>query len=101
MLDECGLSFITRAIAVLESKGLEDEGLYRLTGVSSKVSRLLSIGLDPAKIDKFDDSIEWETKTITSAIKQYFRNLPEPLMTYKLHADFINAGSKCRYISFF
>ena len=76
--------------------GLEDQGLYRLVGVSSKVSKLLTLGLDKNKCEKIalDDAAEWEVKTITSAIKQYFRNLPEPIMTYNLHSAFINAASK-------
>lgn len=41
-----------------------------------------------------DDPIEWETKTITSALKLYLRNLPEPLMTFKYHNAFISAASK-------
>jgi len=41
-----------------------------------------------------DDSIEWETKTITSSLKLYLRNLPEPLMTFKYHNAFISAASK-------
>ncbi|XP_070360969.1 rho GTPase-activating protein 10 isoform X3 [Equus asinus] len=36
-----------------------------------------------------ENSIDWEVKTITSALKQYLRSLPEPLMTYELHGDFI------------
>ncbi|XP_042218707.1 rho GTPase-activating protein 10-like isoform X4 [Homarus americanus] len=95
-LDEVGLSFTSRAIAMLESRGLEDQGLYRLVGVSSKVTKLLQLGLDRRKAEKLmlDDSAEWEVKTITSAIKQYFRNLPEPLMTYKLHSAFIAAAKQ-------
>ncbi|KAG7171020.1 Rho GTPase-activating protein 10-like [Homarus americanus] len=75
---------------------LEDQGLYRLVGVSSKVTKLLQLGLDRRKAEKLmlDDSAEWEVKTITSAIKQYFRNLPEPLMTYKLHSAFIAAAKQ-------
>ncbi|XP_069996782.1 rho GTPase-activating protein 26 isoform X24 [Penaeus vannamei] len=97
-LDEVGLSFTSRAIAMLESRGLEDQGLYRLVGVSSKVSKLLALGLDRRKSEKLmlDDPAEWEVKTITSAIKQYFRNLPEPLMTYKLHSAFIAAAKQDR-----
>ncbi|KAK4297686.1 hypothetical protein Pmani_029922 [Petrolisthes manimaculis] len=41
-----------------------------------------------------EDTAEWEVKTITSAIKQYFRNLPEPLMTYRLHCAFIVAAKQ-------
>ncbi|XP_047498840.1 rho GTPase-activating protein 26-like isoform X1 [Penaeus chinensis] len=97
-LDEVGLNFTSRAIAMLESRGLEDQGLYRLVGVSSKVSKLLALGLDRRKSEKLmlDDPAEWEVKTITSAIKQYFRNLPEPLMTYKLHSAFIAAAKQDR-----
>ncbi|XP_042891555.1 rho GTPase-activating protein 26-like isoform X21 [Penaeus japonicus] len=97
-LDEVGLNFTSRAIAMLESRGLEDQGLYRLVGVSSKVSKLLALGLDRRKAEKLmlDDPAEWEVKTITSAIKQYFRNLPEPLMTYKLHSAFIAAAKQDR-----
>ncbi|XP_074194560.1 rho GTPase-activating protein 10 isoform X3 [Rhinolophus sinicus] len=36
-----------------------------------------------------ENSIDWEVKTITSALKQYLRSLPAPLMTYELHGDFI------------
>ncbi|XP_019516909.1 PREDICTED: rho GTPase-activating protein 10 isoform X2 [Hipposideros armiger] len=36
-----------------------------------------------------ENSVDWEVKTITSALKQYLRSLPEPLMTYELHGEFI------------
>ncbi|KAM6071656.1 rho GTPase-activating protein 10 isoform 2-T2 [Theristicus caerulescens] len=36
-----------------------------------------------------ENSADWEVKTITSAMKQYLRSLPEPLMTYELHGEFI------------
>ena len=41
-----------------------------------------------------DNVVEWETKTLTSAIKTFFRSLPEPLMTFQLHSAFINAASE-------
>ncbi|XP_050736291.1 rho GTPase-activating protein 26-like isoform X5 [Eriocheir sinensis] len=95
-LDEPGQNFILKAIAMLEGRGLEDQGLYRLVGVSSKVTKMLQLGLDRRKCEKLlmDDPSEWEVKTITSAIKQYFRNLPDPLMTYKLHSAFIQAAKQ-------
>lgn len=99
-LDEVGIQFINKCIEVLESRGLEDQGIYRVVGVTSKVSKLLSMGLDRRKGDKptpplnMDDPLEWETKTVTSALKSYLRNLPEPLMTHKYHDTFIGAVSK-------
>lgn len=75
---------------------MEDQGLYRLVGVSSKVSKLLSMGLDRRKVEKLnlEDRLEWENKTITSAIKTYLRQLPEPLMSFRYHTAFIAAASK-------
>ena len=95
-LDESGFSFVQDCIQGLENRGLEDQGMYRVVGVGSKVTKLLTMGLDRRKADRInlDDVIEWETKTITSAVKTFFRNLPEPIMTFSLHARFIEAA-KC------
>ncbi len=101
-LDEVGLGFVQQCISELETRGLEEQGLYRLVGVSSKVSKLLSLGLDRRKAEKLSltDRCEWETKTITSALKTYFRNLPEPIMTFRFHEAFIIAASnhKLQYL---
>ncbi|XP_018563798.1 rho GTPase-activating protein 26 isoform X2 [Anoplophora glabripennis] len=93
VLDETGIQFVKKCIEVLESRGLEEQGIYRVVGVSSKVNKLLNMGLDRRKSEKLtlDDPLEWETKTITSALKTYLRNLPEPLMTYRYHNGFIAA----------
>ncbi|XP_073999296.1 GTPase regulator associated with FAK [Rhodnius prolixus] len=95
-LDEVGMHFVNKCIEVLESRGLEEQGLYRVVGVSSKVAKLLSMGLDRRKYDKLnlDDTSEWESKTITSALKTYLRNLPEPLLTYRYHSSFISAAKQ-------
>ncbi|XP_072899022.1 rho GTPase-activating protein 10 isoform X1 [Hemitrygon akajei] len=91
-LDEVGFNIIKKCIHALETRGLNDQGLYRVVGVSSKVQRLMNLLTDAktcAELD-LDNTMEWETKTITSALKQYLRNLPEPVMTYKLHSEFIS-----------
>ena len=46
--------------------GLEDQGLYRIVGVTSKVNRLLTQGLDKKKLEKlnFDDATKVESKTV-------------------------------------
>ncbi|GAB6027268.1 hypothetical protein CHUAL_001553 [Chamberlinius hualienensis] len=98
-LDETGSVFVNKCMSALENRGLEEQGLYRLVGVWSKVSKLLQMGLDKRKQEKLnlDDAVDWECKTITSALKNYFRNLPEPLMTFRLHSAFIAAAKQeCR-----
>ncbi|KAM5255575.1 rho GTPase-activating protein 10 isoform 2-T2 [Ctenodactylus gundi] len=80
-----------RAIIPRPEESINDQGLYRVVGVSSKVQRLLSMLMDVKTCNELDleNSIDWDVKTITSALKQYLRSLPEPLMTYELHGDFI------------
>lgn len=36
-LDEVGFQFVARCVETLEARGLEEQGLYRVVGVSSKV----------------------------------------------------------------
>ncbi|XP_071977729.1 rho GTPase-activating protein 10 [Engystomops pustulosus] len=91
-LDQHGFAVVKNCINAIESRGINDQGLYRVVGVSSKVQRLLSLLMDVKTGCDLDLSAteEWEVKTITSALKQYLRSLPEPLMTYELHEQFIN-----------
>lgn len=95
-LDEVGFAFVTKCIEVLEARGLDEQGLYRVVGVASKVNKLLTMGLDRRKNEKLnlEDAQEWESKTITSALKTYLRNLQEPLMTFKYHNSFISAAKQ-------
>ncbi|XP_066591745.1 rho GTPase-activating protein 26-like [Prorops nasuta] len=96
-LDETGFIFVSKCISALESRGLEEQGLYRVVGVSSKVNKLLTMGLlDRRKLDKLnlDDPFEWESKTITSALKTYLRTLYEPLMTFRFYDSFIAAAKQ-------
>ena len=39
---------------VQTSPGLEEEGLYRVVGVASKVTKLLNSGLDKRKLEKLN-----------------------------------------------
>ncbi|XP_066488972.1 rho GTPase-activating protein 10 isoform X2 [Tiliqua scincoides] len=90
-LDNCGFTILRKCISAVETRGINDQGLYRVVGVSSKVQRLLNLLMDAKTCNEIDleNSMEWEVKTITSAMKQYLRSLPEPLMTYELHGEFI------------
>lgn len=101
-LDEVGFAFVRKCIEVLETRGLEEEGLYRVGGVNTKISKLLSLGVDRKKVEKerlqyfHDESFSdlLESKTIASALKQFLRHLNEPLMTYRYHNGFIAAAKQ-------
>lgn len=105
-LDDVGFAFVRKCIEILENRGLEEEGLYRVGGVNTKIAKLLSLGTDRKKTDKerlqiFSDDANsdlMESKTIASALKQFLRHLNEPLMTHRYHNGFIAAASKLFYI---
>ncbi|XP_051784098.1 rho GTPase-activating protein 10 [Erpetoichthys calabaricus] len=95
-LNEVGFSLVKNCIRAVESRGIKDQGLYRVVGVSSRVQKLLNILIDEKSYTEVDLSAseDWEIKTVTSALKQYLRSLPEPLMTYGLYKEFI-VPAKC------
>uniref|UniRef100_A0A671WML5 Rho GTPase activating protein 42a n=1 Tax=Sparus aurata TaxID=8175 RepID=A0A671WML5_SPAAU len=89
-LNEAGLNFVKKCIELVETRGLTTLGLYRTGGVNSKVQRLMTTSTAPADMQL--DADIWDNKTITSGLKNYFRCLAEPLLTYRLHKEFIRAA---------
>uniref|UniRef100_A0A8C2AD89 Rho GTPase activating protein 42a n=1 Tax=Cyprinus carpio TaxID=7962 RepID=A0A8C2AD89_CYPCA len=71
-------SIVTLTRCVFEAK-------FHLT----QVHLTLPAAKAPADMDLDPDT--WDNKTITSGLKNYLRCLAEPLMTYRLHKDFIMA----------
>ncbi|XP_077421484.1 rho GTPase-activating protein 42 isoform X2 [Vanacampus margaritifer] len=91
-LNEAGFNFVRKCVDLVESRGLNTMGLYRIGGVNSKVQRLMTtVFSSKAAADMDLDPETWDNKTITSGLKNYLRCLSEPLMTFKLHKEFIMA----------
>ena len=95
-LNSMAFTFLKDCLQELETRGLTDQGLYRVGGVVSKVKKLLNEGLlatSSGKCNPLDlsDPKQWESKTIASAVKQYFRDLNKPLMTHQYYVNFVEA----------
>eukprot|EP00073_Rattus_norvegicus_P054054 XP_017456447.1 PREDICTED: rho GTPase-activating protein 26 isoform X6 [Rattus norvegicus] len=93
-LDSIGFSIIRKCIHAVETRGINEQGLYRIVGVNSRVQKLLSVLMDPKAASETETDIcaEWEIKTVTSALKTYLRMLPGPLMMYQFQRSFIKAA---------
>uniref|UniRef100_A0A3P8U9B1 Rho GTPase activating protein 42b n=1 Tax=Amphiprion percula TaxID=161767 RepID=A0A3P8U9B1_AMPPE len=89
-LNEAGFSFVKKCIELVETRGITTLGLYRIGGVNSKVQRLMTTSTAPSDMQL--DADAWDNKTITSGLKNYFRCLAEPVLTYRLHKEFIKAA---------
>lgn len=93
--DMQGYDFVNKCLCVIEDRGLDEEGLYRKPGIVSRATKLLKECMEKGKLDKIDftDELEWDTKTVSSAVKGYFnKHLGEPLLTFALHSQFIESA---------
>ncbi|XP_004365562.2 rho GTPase activating protein 10 [Capsaspora owczarzaki ATCC 30864] len=82
--------FVQQCINFIETHGLDQEGLYRLPGVQSKVQKVVQLQKDNKPFSVEESSAE--IKTVCSALKQFFRELPEPLMTFGMHQALVKAA---------
>ncbi|KAI5698504.1 hypothetical protein M8J75_007853 [Diaphorina citri] len=85
------IELCTRALCQI---GMDEEGLFRVTGGASKVKRLKTC-LD-AHCIKFEDALEYDAHVLAGVLKLYLRELPEPLLTYALYEDWLAAASELR-----
>ncbi|XP_043559442.1 rho GTPase-activating protein 26-like isoform X5 [Chiloscyllium plagiosum] len=90
-LDKVGFDLVKKCIRAVEERGINEQGLYRIAGVNSRVQKLLGLLMGSVDVD-LETSTEWEIKTITSTLKHYLRVLPAPLMTFQLQHSFIKAA---------
>ncbi|XP_005409566.1 PREDICTED: unconventional myosin-IXb isoform X3 [Chinchilla lanigera] len=72
----------------VELHGLYTEGLYRKSGTAHRTRELRqALQTDPAAVRLEDFPIH----AITGVLKQWLRELPEPLMTFAQYGDFLRA----------
>ncbi|KAI1410831.1 RhoGAP-domain-containing protein [Hypoxylon sp. FL1857] len=74
---------VTRCIEEVELRGMDMEGIYRKTGGNSQ-TKAIQEGFD--KNENFDISDpDIDITAVTSVLKQYFRKLPTPLLTFDVY----------------
>lgn len=82
---------VTRCIEEVELRGMDMEGIYRKTGGNSQV-KMIQEGFD--KTENFDISDpDMDITAVTSVLKQYFRKLPVPLLTFDVYDRILEINS--------
>ncbi|KAK4134230.1 RhoGAP-domain-containing protein [Trichocladium antarcticum] len=76
-------SVVTRCIEEVELRGMDIEGIYRKTGGNSLVKSIQEGFEKGEEIDISDPSLD--ITAVTSVLKQYFRKLPNPLLTFEVY----------------
>lgn len=76
--------------AFIEEHGIVD-GIYRLSGITSNIQRLRR-AFDEERIpDLGNPEMKQDIHAVSSLLKMYFRELPNPLCTYQLYDNFVEA----------
>jgi hypothetical protein len=83
---------VEKCVQAVEKLGMDYEGIYRKSGGTSQLKIIAQLfdNRQPFNLenrDRFND-----ISAITSVLKNYFRELPEPLLTFELHERFIECA---------
>ncbi|XP_057202288.1 rho GTPase-activating protein 44 isoform X2 [Triplophysa rosa] len=81
---------IEACVTMLLECGMQEEGLFRVAPSASKLKKLKA-SLDCGVIDVQEYSAD--PHAIAGALKSYLRELPEPLMTFDLYDEWIQASN--------
>ncbi|XP_076121349.1 rho GTPase-activating protein 17b isoform X3 [Alosa pseudoharengus] len=81
---------IEACVMMLLETGMKEEGLFRIAAGASKLKKLkAALDCSTSQLEDFYS----DPHAVAGALKSYLRELPEPLMTFHLYDDWIQASS--------
>uniref|UniRef100_A0A8C1NPN7 Si:dkey-91m11.5 n=1 Tax=Cyprinus carpio TaxID=7962 RepID=A0A8C1NPN7_CYPCA len=78
---------VRQCVEEIERRGMEEVGIYRVSGVATDI-QALKAAFDSNNKDVSVMMSEMDVNAIAGTLKLYFRELPEPLFTDELYANF-------------
>lgn len=88
-LDRKIASVIEACVCWLLEIGMDEEGLFRIAGSSSKIKKVKS-AFDAGLVNLLDDIRD--PHIVAGVLKSYLRELPEPLLTFQLYNDWLSTA---------
>ncbi|CAG8768988.1 5894_t:CDS:2, partial [Acaulospora morrowiae] len=83
---------VEKCIAEIEKRGIEEVGIYRIPGSAVAVNKLrAAFNKNADAVDLSGDEYR-DINIVSGAFKLFFRSLPEPVTTFALYDEFINAA---------
>ncbi|EMR81666.1 putative rho gtpase activator protein [Botrytis cinerea BcDW1] len=85
---------VYQCIQAVDLFGLEVEGIYRLSGTASHIMKIKAMfDNDASKVDfRNPESFFHDVNSVAGLLKQFFRELPDPLLTIEQYPAFIEAA---------
>ncbi|CAG8509180.1 3151_t:CDS:10 [Ambispora leptoticha] len=84
---------VQKCVKAVEARGMDFEGIYRKTGGFSQMRAIVAAFEQGDEINLDDPNEFNDIGAVTSVLKQYFRQLPNPLFTFDLYPKFLEALS--------
>ncbi|BES95760.1 RhoGAP [Nesidiocoris tenuis] len=82
---------VDKCVQEIEARGLHVEGIYRISGFADEMDSLrMALEKDGENAD-ISASVHDNINVVAGILKQYFRLLPIPLLTYEVHPFLIKA----------
>uniref|UniRef100_A0A0A9XGK7 Beta-chimaerin n=1 Tax=Lygus hesperus TaxID=30085 RepID=A0A0A9XGK7_LYGHE len=82
---------VDKCVQEIEARGLHVEGIYRISGFADEMDSLrMALERDGENAD-ISASVYDNINVVAGILKQYFRLLPIPLLTYEVHPFLIKA----------
>ncbi|CAL8266733.1 unnamed protein product [Merluccius merluccius] len=79
---------VRQCIEEVEKRGIDEVGIYRISGVATDI-QALKAAFDTNTKDILVMLSDMDINAIAGTLKLYFRELPEPLLTDRLHRAFM------------
>lgn len=89
---------VTKCLEEVEKRGMDVEGIYRLSGGNSAVVAIenafsaISFQTDRKQLNKVTELLSGDINAVTSALKRYLRKIPDPLIPFALYSSFTKVG---------
>ncbi|XP_068071549.1 rho GTPase-activating protein 17b isoform X8 [Danio rerio] len=81
---------IEACVMMLLETGMQEEGLFRIAAGASKLKKLkAALDCSTSQLEEFYS----DPHAVAGALKSYLRELPEPLMSYQLYEEWIQASN--------
>ncbi|KHJ99874.1 RhoGAP domain protein [Oesophagostomum dentatum] len=82
---------LEKCCTMLRTSGFAEKGLFRVNGNNTKIRRMKA-AFDAGQIDIDERAYDHDPHSVCSVLKSYLRELPDPLLTHRLHNDWVNAA---------
>ncbi|CAE7205481.1 hypothetical protein PTNB73_07128 [Pyrenophora teres f. teres] len=85
---------VYQCIQAVDLYGLEVEGIYRIPGTSSHIQQLKALfDSDASQVDfRNPETFQQDVNSVAGLLKQFFRELPDPLLTREYYSKYIDAA---------